>query len=298
MRNSTSASTPKTTKTAKDESSSTKSAAAEKTSAKKLKQARLPFKVIAPGTSPVGSKAATTLDVDKVLNKDGVEIKNGHNKEPSTITTTEGRKRKLSYDSEGDNDGTDCNKDNEVDDNVSKENVEVLAAASKKKKLAPGSDGTSDVIVSLLDDDSNDAAVAETSTVVTVVAATKDSSLKTPKVVVKEKRKGAGTPQTSSSSSAQKDKSGSASKLQIKLPLSAGKKNKRRKSKLLQLAANTSMNEGVSGHNNSCAESSDDIEEVASKLNPLKRKKLDIEAEDQQDAIKDTIVKKQVIFSN
>ncbi|XP_065362804.1 chromatin assembly factor 1 subunit A [Calliphora vicina] len=262
MRNSTSGSTPKTN-TVQDDSVSNN---AEKISAKKLKQARLPFKVIAPGTSPVGSKTTTApaaVDKDKDTN------------------STDGRKRKLSYD-DSDDEGANVI---DADDNVSKENVEILKAATKKKKLSTvcNNDATSEIVVSLLDDDvdddddegNNPEDVANSSISVSAVNK-KDLALKTPKATVKDKRKGAGTPQTSS---AQKDKHGSASKLQIKLPLSAGKK-KRRKSKLQQLSLNNSAAE--SSHNNSAQElSSDDIEDIAVELNPHKRKKLNTEDDDE-----------------
>lgn len=260
MRNSTSGSTPKTN-TVQDDSVSNN---AEKISAKKLKQARLPFKVIAPGTSPVGSKTTTApaaVDKDKDTN------------------STDGRKRKLSYD-DSDDEGANVI---DADDNVSKENVEILKAATKKKKLSTvcNNDATSEVVVSLLDDDDDDDEVNNPEDVAnsSIVSAVnkKDLALKTPKATVKDKRKGAGTPQTSS---AQKDKHGSASKLQIKLPLSAGKK-KRRKSKLQLLSLNNSAAE--SSHNSSAQElSSDDIEDIAVELNPQKRKKLNNEDDDDE----------------
>ncbi|XP_037811592.1 chromatin assembly factor 1 subunit A [Lucilia sericata] len=266
MRNSTSGSTPKTN-TVQDDSVSTNNNA-EKSSAKKLKQARLPFKVIAPGTSPVGSKTTATP-----LTTAGDKDKDSH--------STDGRKRKLSYDDTDDDVASGAVVLIDADDNVSKENVEILKAATKKKKTNNKEHTTSEVVVSLLDDDDDEDVEGETNnedinnTSVISAVGKKDLALKTPKATAKDKRNGAGTPQTSS---AQKDKNGSASKLQIKLPLSAGKK-KRRKSKLHQLSSlNNSTAEG--SHNHSAQElSSDDIEEIAVEQNPQKRKKLNTECD-------------------
>lgn len=298
MRNSTSGSTPKTKNTVQDETNTSSTNVvsnnnAEKSSAKKLKQARLPFKVIAPGTSPVGTKAATTTPLgqqekDKEANKTGVQ------------NSTESRKRKLSYDEVEEAEGN-VNSvtvsgggadDNDDEDNVSKENVEIVTAASKKKKLSSIESTAAEVV--LLSDDEDDVSeekgnhveeshkeLANTSKV--SGAKKTDLVLKTPNASAKDiKRKGAGTP-NNTTSSAQKDKnSGSASKLQIKLPLSAGKK-KRRKSKLHQLSLNNSAATDGS-HNNSAQElSSDDIEEIAVELNPQKRQKLSFEEDKEQE---------------
>lgn len=257
-----------TRKSIQDESASNNSAA-EKSSAKKLKQARLPFKIITPSTSPVSSKSAAT-DKDKDTSR---ELRSSQIKEQQV---TDVRKRKLSCD-----DDNECPKVINGDDNVSKENVEILAAATKKKKISTISNNdTLPEVVSLLEDDDDDIVemnedVPNTSAANATSKQERESVLKTPKGTVKDKRKGAGTPQTPQTrSNVQKDKPGSASKLQIKLPLSAGKKNKRRKSKLLQLAHNSSGTEGGS-HNNSAQEvSGDDIEENDLEQNPLKRKKL------------------------
>ncbi|KAM7349437.1 chromatin assembly factor 1, p180 subunit [Cochliomyia hominivorax] len=283
MRNSTSGTTPKAN-TVQDESNNV-SNNAEKTSAKKLKQARLPFKVIAPGTSPLGSKAAsTTTPAIQEKDKDATKIVNN---------STDSRKRKLSYDEAEDDESVNVVTGDDDDDNVSKENVEILTAVSKKKKLSAIENNTTEV-VSLLDDDDDcddddhenkinldesHKEVANSSVV--SIGGKRESCLKTPKSNAKDNKqcKGAGTP--SNTSSSQKDKnSGSASKLQIKLPLSAGKK-KRRKSKLHQLSLNNSTAGAEGSHHNSAQElSSDDIEEIAVELNPLKRKKLNTTDDD------------------
>lgn len=232
---------------------------AEKNSAKKLVQARLPFKVIAPGSSPIDAGSTSSGENESKL-------------EGNLTKTTDARKRKLSYES----DDVDINAKEEAD-NTSKENVEVLVTASKKKKTAP-SNAVAEEIVSLLDDDEADSStnddIANTSTAST--SNKKPNNKKTPKTALtKEKTKGAGTPK-SATLKAQKEKANSASKLTIKLPLSAGKKSKRRKSKVHTFLANNSTND-LSQGNNSCADSSDDIEEVSSELNPQKRTKLDFE---------------------
>ena len=251
-----------------DESASNNSPA-EKSSAKKLKQARLPFKIITPSTSPVGSKSASTVTVADKDKNTTRELRSSQVKEQQV---TDGRKRKLS-----------CDDDNESinvingEDNVSKENVEILSAATKKKKISTISNNdTLPEVVSLLEDDDDIVEINDDAPNTSAANATskeeRESVLKTPKGIHKDKRKGAGTPQTRSS--VEKEKSGSASKLQIKLPLSAGKKNKRRKSKLHQLSHKLSGTEGGS-HNNSTQElSGDDIEENDSERNPQKRKKL------------------------
>ncbi|XP_013113213.2 chromatin assembly factor 1 subunit A [Stomoxys calcitrans] len=229
----------------------------EKNSAKKLVQARLPFKIIAPGSSP-------SVDTSDTLTaKEGDARKEGKtSKQTGPKDTKETRKRKLSYESENDV------QDDPEPENVSKENVEVVAAAVKKKKITVTSSSEVEV-VSLLDDDEDDVVKANTSKTEKEKLKTKETTLKTPKVATKGKNKGAGTPQTNSSSS-KKD----TNKLQIKLPLSGGKRNKRRKSK-----ANTSSH-NISEQNNSITDSSDDIEEVSSELNPQKRTKLEFEEEE------------------
>ncbi|XP_075159165.1 chromatin assembly factor 1, p180 subunit [Haematobia irritans] len=217
----------------------------EKNSAKKLVQARLPFKVIAPGSSP----SVTTSDSHTPKECDDV-------RQPST---KDARKRKLSYESEDD-------AKNDLDpENVSKENVEVTGV-TKKKKIVDSNDVE---IVSLLDDDDDgDEVVADTSKI--EKSRGKGTTLKTP-TMSKGRNKGAGTPQNNSS---QKDKGDTKPKLQIKLPLSGGKRNKRRKSK-----ANSSSHD-ISLQNGSFAESSDDVETVSSELNPQKRTKLEYETID------------------
>lgn len=235
----------------------------EKNSAKKLVQARLPFKVIAPGSSPA-SEASIPNDIEG--KKEGKTTR-----QSSQNDTKDARKRKLSYESEDD-----AKADEETDNNVSKENVEVVASATVKKKKIAGTSNNSEVdVVSLLDDEDNDDENVK-ETITTKANTSIGSKLKTPKAAatsVKGKRKGAGTPQMTSSS-AQKDKSGNNSKLQIKLPLSAGKRNKRRKSKA-NTSLNASCNDVSSVQNNSCVDSADDIEEVSKELNPQKRTKLD-----------------------
>lgn len=229
----------------------------DKTSAKKLVQARLPFKVIAPETSPKAEE------------------------ESKHTQSSEARKRKLSYGS-----NEEPNNDEE-EANTSKENVDIVNAASKKKKIGTAcSDAAAatDTIISLLDEDDVEISNAEDITDKDK-GAKLNSTLKTPKAG--KIKAGAGTPQTSS---AKKDKTGSASKLQIKLPLNSGKKLKKRKSKIE--SANTSIANNVSVSLN---ESSDDIEDIASKENPQKRTKLAEENESEKNKVSINVIN--ILFS-
>lgn len=251
MRNSTSCNTSKSN-TAQDESNSYN---AEKSSAKKLRQARLPFKVIDPGTSLVDSKPlSSTTAADK--DKDGVR----------DTHTLDGRKRKLSCDT--DDDG--LNDDLKKDDNTSKENVEILAAAAAKKKklsVTSSNDAMSEVLSHLDEDSDNDDVESKDAANSSVLSISSKRELKTPKTASKNKERGAGTPKTAS---AQKDKSCSATKLQIKLPLSSNKK-KRRKSSVNQETSKNTTNEILTQQL-----SSDEIEEVAAEFNPYKRAKINV----------------------
>lgn len=233
----------------------------EKNSAKKLVQARLPFKVIAPGSSPtIAAEAATTPNERDAL-KEGKK---------------DARKRKLSYESEE----NDTEIVQEVD-NVSKENVEIKGGATVKKKKITSTNNEDEVeCISLLDDEQED---LKNSSRVDTSSSKAGSTLKTPKTGTKGKSKGAGTPQpTVTPGSEHKGKGGgNNTKLQIKLPLSAGKRNKRRKSKANNSLANTSALDS-SMQNNSCADSCDDIEEISGELNPQKRTKLDYDEEKQK----------------
>ncbi|XP_061393191.1 chromatin assembly factor 1 subunit A [Musca vetustissima] len=266
MRNSTGG-----TSSAKKSHNNTASNNDEKNSAKKLVQARLPFKVIAPGSSPtIAADSAATPKKREAL-KEGKTPKQGTQKE-----TKDARKRKLSYESE------DEAQEVEEVDNVSKENVEVKSGATvKKKKITSTATNNDDDIecISLLDDEQDETKDTARTDASSSKAA---SALKTPKAGTKGKTKGAGTPQpTATPGSEHKGKGGSNhnSKLQIKLPLSAGKRNKRRKSKANNSLANTSALD-TSLQNNSCADSCDDIEEISGELNPQKRTKLDYEEEE------------------
>ncbi|XP_073833920.1 chromatin assembly factor 1, p180 subunit [Musca autumnalis] len=272
MRNSTGGTTSSAKKSQQNTTSSNND---EKNSAKKLVQARLPFKVIAPGSSPTiaaESSAAATTTTPK--EKDA--LKEGKTPKQQQKETKDARKRKLSYGSEDE-----AEEVQEID-NVSKENVEVKSVATVKKKKINSTSTTANnedqvEVVSLLDDEEDEEDNGKNTSLVKASSSKAGgTTLKTPKVGTKGKTKGAGTPQQTPGSG-RKDKSGgNHTKLQIKLPLSAGKRNKRRKSK-----ANTSLLD-TSQHNNSCADSCDDIDEIAGELNPQKRTKLDYEEKEEK----------------
>uniref|UniRef100_A0A1A9WVU9 Uncharacterized protein n=1 Tax=Glossina brevipalpis TaxID=37001 RepID=A0A1A9WVU9_9MUSC len=201
-------------------------------SAKKLVQARLPFKVLADKPSP----AFTSLAVAEGENN---------------IVIADIRKRKLSFGSDVEEDGGAANH------NLSKGHLSVSLESKRKKSSA-----IKDEEALSIEDSSEDNSSYK--------ASNENIIIQTPKVHTNKKRIGITTPQ--SINKAQIGKGNSSPKLQIKFPLSSGKKSKKRKSRIRSEDGNKLETRILTDSN--------DESGLVFNLNPLKKPKIDNKEED------------------